>query len=315
MGWHYDGSLRSLGNLLDDHGTGGSSRIGDVPESTTLLLHLGRALLLLLLESDHVLGHARIHVLLQCGIVLGRHHPERSGGGRFRTRASLGNVRNNVTVRPKSVTQHVGECSFRLVLHLLRARNIWVDYSRRSNQRLLYDRRSPVTSHDDFLGKSGPTRRYRLTLRSCLTRNDSLLGLLPLKLHLKQPMLLLPLHLKPLLLGLCVRIYRELSHHGAATRRNCTLLGDRTQPGSSRSNSGSRLPRCILLLNPLHLLLLVQTLRHRATVDDLLLSPNPGRHSRTNLELLLLLLLLLALHQHALLGLQPINVLFPARRI
>lgn len=258
---------------------------------------------MLLLQSNHVLGHARIHVLLKCGIVLGGHHPERSGSGRFRAGASLGNVRNNATIRPKSVAQHVGERRFRLVLHLLRARNIWIDPGR-SNQRLLHDRGRPITRHDDLLGKTSSTRRYRLTLRSRLTRNDSLLGLLALKLHLKQPMLLLPLHLKPLLLlRWCVGINRELAHH-SGPRWNRTLLGYRTQPRSSRPYPGSRLPSRILLLNPLHLLLLVQALRHRATVDDLLLSPNPGRHSRTSLKCrLLLLLLLLALHKHALLSL------------
>lgn len=271
---------------------------------------------MLLLESNYVLGHARIHVLLKCGIVLGRHHTERSGGGGFSAGTSLGNVRNNAAIRPKSVAQHVGECRFCLVLHLLRARNVRIN-SGRSNQRLLHDRGRSITRHDDLLRKTSSARRYRLTLRSRLTRNDSLLGLLALQLHLKQPMLLLPLHLKPLLLlGWCIRIYRELTHHGGS-RWNRTLLCYRTQPGRSRPDPGGRLPRRILLLNPLHLLLLVQTLRHRATVDDLLLSPNAGRHSRTNLKrgLLLLLLLLLTLHQHALFSLQPVNILLSTRRI
>lgn len=100
-----------------------------------------------------------------------------------------------------------------------------------------------------------------------------------------------------LLLRLCVGIYRKLSHHGCRTRRYraLLLLGYWTQPRRTWTNC-CRLTSCILLLNPLHLLLLVETLRHRATVDDLLLRPYPGRHSRANLKLLLLLLLLLALH-------------------
>lgn len=308
-----------MGDLLDDHGTGGSSRVGNVAQRTTLLLHwtnyLLLLLLLLLLKSKHVLGQPRIHRLLKGGIVLGRHHAKRSGGGRFWTAGwSVRNVRNYATIRPKPIAQHVRKRGLGLVLHLLRSRNVGI--AGRSDQRLLHDRSRTVTPNDHLLGKTSPARRYRLTLRSRLPRNDHpLLGLLPLELHLKKPvLLLLALHLKSLLLlGLRVGIDRELSHYGR-TRRNralLLLLGDWTQPRGARTNLAS----CVLLLDPLHLLLLVQTLRHRSTVDDLLLRPNPGRHSRTNLKLLLLLLLLLTLHQHALLRLQSIYVLFTTGRV